>query len=190
MYSIKNKALLLILTIISSFACATPRPQLKTVPWVDIPKYTGEWYEVARLPHISQEGCYGSKATYTLLEDQKIGVLNECHIGGPDGKISAAKAIAWVVDKTTNAKLKLSFLLPYTGDYWIIDLGENYEYAVVSHPEKQYLWILSRSKHIDRDQYNNILERLKLQHFDTSKLILTAEQSAYLVQARSGNSKY
>jgi len=87
----------------------------------------------------------GSKATYTLRDDGNISVLNECYDETFDGKIRSAKGKAWVVDKETNARLKVSFFWPFAGDYWIVDLAKNYEYAAIGHPTRKYLWILSRT---------------------------------------------
>ena len=149
---------------------------LQVVSHVDLNRYLGTWYEIARFPHRFQEGCFGSRATYTLLEDGKIGVLNQCYKGSLEGELSSAKGKAWVVDKETNAKLKVSFFWPFTGDYWIIDLGENYEYAVVGHPSRTYLWILSRTPEMDEALYNRLLEKLQKQGYDTSKLIKSPQR--------------
>jgi len=160
-------------------ACASFKkpsvPPLEVVPHVDLKRYIGTWYEIARFPHRFQEGCVGSRATYTLLEDGKIGVLNQCHKGSLDGEISSVQGKAWVVEPKTNAKLKVRFFWPFTGDYWIIDLGENYEYAVVGHPSRDYLWILSRSPEMDEPFYNRILQRLRDQFYDVGKLIKTPQ---------------
>ena len=149
---------------------------LSVVPYVDLKRYTGTWYEIARYPHRFQEGCVGSKATYALRDDGKISVLNECYDKTFGGKIRYARGKAWVIDKKTNAKLKVSFFWPFSGDYWIIDLGKNYEYAVVGHPKRKYLWILSRTKTMERNVYEAILSRLKDKQYDTSKLIQTSQQ--------------
>lgn len=142
---------------------------------MDLKRYIGTWYEIARFPNSFQEGCVGTSATYTLREDGKINVLNQCRRGTLNGEISSAKGTAWVVDEKTNAKLKVSFFWPFSGHYWIIDLGENYEYAVVGHPDRKYLWILSRSLEMDEELYNRIIERLKLQLYDTSRLMKTLQ---------------
>ena len=115
-----------------------------------------------------------SSATYTLRSDGTIEVLNQCRKGSPDGEISSTRGKAWVVDKETNAKLKVSFFWPFSGDYWVIDLGENYDYAVVGHPNRKYLWILSRTPQMEESLYQRILERLRHQSYDLSKLIYTA----------------
>lgn len=159
---------------LSLFGCATAGkqvvPPLQVVSYVDIKKYMGTWYEIASYPTSFQEGCFASRATYTLREDGKVGVLNQCHKGSLEGPISSANGKAWVVDPATNAKLKVSFFWPFSGDYWIIDLGENYEYAVVGHPSRKYLWILSRTPQMDEGLYNRILEKLKNQSYDVSRL--------------------
>ncbi len=169
----------LLLGSILLLGCASMKtpslPPLEVVPYVDLERYVGTWYEIARFPHRFQKDCLGSKATYTLLEDGKIGVINQCYKGSLQGEISSVQGKAWVVDKKTNAKLKVRFFWPFTGDYWIIDLGEKYGYAVVGHPQRRYLWILSRTPEMDEDLYDRILKRLNEQFYDISKLIKTPQ---------------
>jgi len=150
-------------------------PPLQVVPRVDLNRYLGTWYEIARFPHHFQEGCVATQATYTLLEDGSIGVLNQCRKGGFEGNLSTAKGRAWVVEKETNAKLKVRFFWPFSGDYWIIDLGKDYDYAVVGHPNRNYLWILSRTPHMEETLYQEILQRLRQQHYDITKLVKTSQ---------------
>jgi len=149
---------------------------LQTVDFVDLNRYVGQWYEIARYQHRFQEGCVGSKATYTLRDDGKISVLNECYKNSLTGELRSAQGKAWVVDKKTNAKLKVSFFWPFAGDYWIIDLGEQYEYAVVGHPTRKYLWILSRTPEMKEEVYQAILQRLEKQDYNTKKLIRTRQE--------------
>jgi apolipoprotein D and lipocalin family protein len=176
--------LLFILGISSSilFGCATgmkqTEPPLQVVPHVELDRYLGTWYEIARFPFRIQEGCVATQATYTLLENGEIGVLNQCRKHGFDGELSTARGKAWVVDKETNARLKVRFFWPFSGDYWIIDLGKNYDYAVVSQPNRKYLWILSRTPQMDETLYAQILERLRQQHFDVSRLIKTPQPTS------------
>lgn len=152
-------------------------PPLQVVPYVDLKRYTGTWYEIARYPNRFQKNCFGSRATYRLRDDGRISVLNECFEGSPLGESRQAKGTARIVDPATNARLKVSFFWPFSGDYWIIELGENYEYAVVGHPDRTYLWILSREKTMDDEQYHAIVRRLEtVHHFDVSKLIRTSTQ--------------
>jgi apolipoprotein D and lipocalin family protein len=175
-----GKHLMILLAISISFlACNSGikkgLPPQKVVTFVDLNRYTGTWYEISRYPNRFQEGCVGTTATYTLRKDGRIDVLNQCRKETLDGKISSVKGTAWVVDNKTNAKLKVSFFWPFSGHYWIIDLGENYEYAVVGHPDRKYLWILSRTPKMDEKTYNHILQKLKLQFYDTDKLIRTLQ---------------
>lgn len=148
-------------------------PSLEVVSHVDLNRYAGTWYEIARYPHKFQKGCIGSKATYTLRDDGKLSVLNECYEESDKSKLRSAKGKAWIVDKDTNAKLKVSFFWPFSGHYWIIDLGKAYEYAVIGHPERKYLWILSRTQVMEEQVYDGILNRLTEQHYDISRLIRT-----------------
>ncbi|HZV47975.1 MAG TPA: lipocalin family protein [Thermodesulfovibrionales bacterium] len=170
---------MLILCILLLTACASGVKQvgtpLKVVSFVDLKRYMGTWYEIARYPHRFQEGCVDSSATYSLRDDGKVDVLNQCYKGKLDGELVKAHGKAWVLDPATNAKLKVSFFWPFSGHYWIIDLGENYEYAVVGHPDRNYLWILSRTPEMDDQLYNDIIEKLKMQSYDTSKLIRTLQ---------------
>lgn len=155
------------------------RPQiqpLQTVPYVDLNRYTGTWYEIARYPNSFQKDCVGSRATYSLRDDGRISVLNECYDRTFEGRIRSAKGTARVVDSVTNAKLKVSFFWPFYGSYWIIDLGKDYEFAVIGHPKRKYLWILSRSKEMDQKVYEAILERLRQQQYDTTKLMRTLQK--------------
>lgn len=156
-------------------AQAGDTPTLNTVKYVDLNRYLGKWYEIASFYQRFQKDCVASTATYTQREDGDIDVLNECRIKTFDGKLKQARGKAWVEDKETNAKLKVSFFWPIWGRYWIIDLGKNYEYAVVGHPSRDYLWILSRTSTMDDAVFSAILERLKEQHYDLSKLNKTPQ---------------
>jgi apolipoprotein D and lipocalin family protein len=152
-------------------------PPLEVVPWVDLERYAGTWYEIARLPNSFQIGCVGTKATYTLLEDGRVGVINECRKGSMEGPLDRVQGTARVADPKTNAKLKVSFFWPFYGDYWVIELGDDYQYAVVGHPSREYLWILSRRPQLDEGLYGRIVERLGRLHYDTGKLQRTPHTS-------------
>jgi apolipoprotein D and lipocalin family protein len=155
--------------------CATaPQPPLETVPMVDLNRYIGRWYEIASFPTWFQKDCLGSTADYSLRPDGDIEVLNRCR-KAPDGALDSARGRAWVTDPATNAKLKVQFIWPFRGDYWIIDLGRDYDYAVVGHPSREYLWILSRTARMGDELYARILERLKQKGYDVSRLVKTPQ---------------
>jgi len=147
---------------------------LEVVPYVELEKYLGKWYEIAHLPAKFQEGCNETTATYMLSKNGGISVLNRCT---KDCKMKQAKGKAKVVDKNSNAKLKVTFFWPFYGDYWIIKLGNNYDYSVVGTPNRKYLWILSRTPQMDDNLYSQIIEYVKSKGFDTNKLIKTFQKA-------------
>ena len=141
------------------------------MPHVELKKYLGKWYEIAHLPARFQEGCSDTTATYTLSEDGSISVLNECR---RNGKVKQVKGKAKVVDKNSGAKLKVTFFWPFYGDYWIINLGDNYDYAVVGTPNRKYLWILSRTPQMDDKLFSRLKDFGKSKGFDVENLIRTS----------------
>jgi apolipoprotein D and lipocalin family protein len=156
-------------------AAADKATPLQTVDRVDLNRYMGKWYEIASFPQRFQKGCVASSATYTLRKDGSVEVFNQCSDKTLEGKLRDAKGKAWVVNSKSNAKLKVRFFWPFTGDYWIIDLDNDYQYAVVGHPNRNYLWILSRSPQMDAATYDGIIERLKKQHYDVNRLKKTLQ---------------
>jgi apolipoprotein D and lipocalin family protein len=168
--------ILLALLLITGCATTTTRlglPELKTVAHVELERYLGTWYEIASFPQSFQSGCTATTANYTLRPDGLIDVINNCRKGSPTGKEDTAKGLARVVDKSTNAKLEVSFFGPFWGAYWIIDLGREYEYAVVGHPSRDYLWILSRTPGMEDSVYTGILARLREQGYELERLVRT-----------------
>jgi len=166
----------LCLLLVPLASCSTtPIVPLEVVPQVDLNRYMGVWYEIARFPFRVQEGCFATTATYALRPDGTVSVLNQCRKGSFGGQLSTAEGTARVVDARTNAKLAVTFFKLFTGDYWIIDLGKAYEYAVVSVPSRQYLWILSRTPMLQDGVYRDILERLSAQGFDVRRLVKTPQ---------------
>ncbi len=148
------------------------QPPLQTVASVELNKYTGRWFEIARLPARFEKDCDADvTATYALRTDGKVDVLNQCRKA--TGEMKKAHGTAKVVDPETNARLKVSFFWPIYGDYWILELGDHYEYAVVGEPSRKYVWILSRSPRMDEDLYQTLLGKIAAQGFDSSRIIKT-----------------
>ena len=149
---------------------------LEAVEKVELQRYLGTWYEISSYPQRFQEGCTATTANYSLRDDGKITVLNRCRKGGLDGEEDEAKGLARVLDETTNAKLEVSFFRPFWGDYWIIELDPDYQWAVVGHPGRDYLWILSRTPSLEPGTYDRILKRLEEEHaYDLSRLKRTQQ---------------
>ena len=142
---------------------------LATVAHVDLDRYLGTWYEVARYPTRFQKDCARSEAAYSMRDDGDIRVVNTCHTH--EGRTRSIEGKAWVVDTTTNAKLKVRFFWPFSGAYWIVELGRDYEYAVVGHPSRTYLWILSRTPEMDPALLAAIGARLPSYGYDAGKLV-------------------
>lgn len=161
--------LILLFSMISNAQTA----ELQTVPHVDLKRYLGKWYDIASFPQSFQKGCSCTTAEYSLNDDGSIKVVNSCN---KDGKLKVSKGKASVVDKETNAKLSVTFFWPFKGKYWIIDLADDYSYAVVGHPNRKYLWILSRTRQINPEVYEGILSRIRANGYDLSKLKKTEQQ--------------
>jgi apolipoprotein D and lipocalin family protein len=165
----------LIATGVMMFGCiihdGSGQPPPETVQYVDLERYAGEWYEIARYPNRFQQNCPASKATYSLLPNGKVKVLNECWDRGYRKVLRSVTGKARVVDAQSNARLKVTFFWPFSGDYWIIGLGDDYEYAVVGHPDRKYLWILSRNPEMEEELYGRISDDLKKQGYDPARLI-------------------
>jgi apolipoprotein D and lipocalin family protein len=157
-------------------AAAASKP-LEVVPRVDVPRYLGTWYEIATIPQRFQRGCVGVTAHYSLRDDGAIEVVNVCRKETLDGKERSARGKAWIVDRTTNAKLKVRFFWPFTGAYWIIELDEGYQWAVVGHPDRTYYWILSRTPQMDPALYDELIGRAAAKGYDISKIKKTLQPS-------------
>lgn len=145
---------------------------LETVPAVDLRLYAGQWYEIAAFPQRFQQGCHCTRAVYSI-EKNYVKVFNSCRKNSADGKLQSIVGKAFPVKGSNNAKLKVQFFWPFKGDYWIIALGENYDYAMVGHPNRQYLWILSRTPTLEESIFRQLVETAQEKKFDVSRLVKT-----------------
>ena len=157
-------------------------PMVKAVPQLDLARYAGTWYEVARLPNRFQKSCAHSVVVrYTLRADGRVDVLNQCF--RRDGSVISAQGVARRASadlpasqlKVRFAPAFLSFLPMVWADYWVIDLGHDYGYAVVGGPDRKYLWILSRAPTMGDSQYREIVARLARQ-YDVAGLVRTEQK--------------
>lgn len=181
----KSQLVLLGLLLGTSFSLAkdegAQRP-LQVVPSIDLNRYMGTWYEIARLPNSFQKECIGDvTANYTLNDDGSVRVINRCR--KEDGEMTEAEGKARrLSDDEPNSKLEVRFApawlswLPFVwGDYWVIDLAEDYSYVVVGEPKREYLWILSRTPKMEEGAYEKVLERIKAQGYDPAGLVRTKQ---------------
>ncbi len=176
----KNLSILFLSQFLFVFsACADLRmggeyPPLQTEQAVNLTEYSGKWYELYKLPNKFEKGCYDVTADYTVLNDGSVRVINTCKLS--KGKSKTARGRAFVINKKTNASLKVSFV-PFfqrwglfAGDYNIIKLGINYEHALVGSQNRKFLWVLSRSREISDDDLNYLLEYAQEQGFNIDQV--------------------
>lgn len=155
---------------------------LQVVPTVDLAKYCGTWYEIARIPNRFQKDCAGDvTATYTLLDDGTVRVINRCRTSTGETTEAEGKARR-KSDGEPASKLEVRFapaflsIFPFVwGNYWIIDLAPDYSYAVIGEPSREYLWILARKPSLGSGVYGAILERIRGQGYDPAALVMTRQ---------------
>lgn len=150
------------------------RRPLPTVAYVDLPRYLGRWFEIARYPAFFERDCAkNTTAEYSVMASQRVRVENRCTT--KDGHVKATAGVATVADERTNAKLKVRFGLLARGDYWIVGLDPDYRWAIVGEPGRRFLWILSRSPQLDEQTYASICATLPQIGYDPSQLVRTLQ---------------
>ena len=163
-------------------AAGQDRP-VQTVDRVDLSRYVGEWFEIARFPNRFQRQCLGEvRAVYAVRQDGRLDVVNRCRTN--EG-VTEARGVARVVDSRSTAKLKvrfapafLSFLPAVWGDYWVVGLAPDYSWATVGSPDRKYLWILGRASSLGTDSYASALEAARSNGFDVARLVNTEQSVA------------
>ena len=166
----------------SSFGQESSPPVLKAVDSLELPRYLGSWYEIAKFPNWFQKKCKSdTKANYSLRSDASLAVFNQCRL--ENGQVSDALGTAKQIGDVKSAKLKVRFapdwlsVIPFVwGDYWVIDIDAAYQLVAISEPKREYLWILSRTPEADDRQLNELLLRLSANGFDLSKLERTPQK--------------
>jgi len=154
---------------------------LTTIASLDVPRYMGTWYEIAKYPNWFQKKCVAeTKAEYRLQAGGTVQVINRCR--RENGDIDEALGEARQIGPSTSPKLKVRFapswlsFLPFVwGNYWVVDLDVSYQLVAVSEPKREYLWVLSRTPTVSPDAYDALLGRLKAQGFDLNRLVLTKQ---------------
>lgn len=164
------KPLFLLTALLYALVGCTSSRELPTVDKVDLTRYAGKWYEIARLPNRFEEGLECVTANYTLLENGEIEVLNKGYYTQDNSQYKTAKGQAMVPDPNKPGEIKVTFFRPFYGDYFIIALDKDYRYALVGAPSRDYLWILSREKVLDQKSYDYLIDIAQKNGFDTSKL--------------------
>jgi apolipoprotein D and lipocalin family protein len=157
------------------FSSANSQKTLSVVSSVDLNRYKGKWFEIARLPNFFERKLKCTSAEYSLRDDGKITVINAGNYITDPQKSNSVKGVAWIPDKNFPAKLKVQFFWPFSGDYWIMDLDKDYRYVLVGDPSFKYLWILAREKTMDELTYKMLLQKAIDNGYDV-KTIIKVEQ--------------
>jgi apolipoprotein D and lipocalin family protein len=174
-------AIALGLSASAAHAAAAADKPLATIPSLDVKRYLGTWYEIAKFPNRFQKDCASdTSAAYSLLDDGRVRVLNRCRKQG--GGEDQAEGIARQVGGASSPKLEVRlapaflYILPFVwGDYWVVDLDPNYQLSAVSEPKREYLWILARTPQVDPAAYDALVARLAAQGLDVGKLVRTPQ---------------
>jgi len=149
-------------------------PPLAVASNVELSRFQGKWYEIARLPRTTQTDCHGTTAFYTQNSDGSLTFVNQCNVGSQTGPMKTLAMAATVPDSNVQAKLALD-VGGYVGDYWILEVDSNYQYAVIGHPSRLYFWILSRAPTLDSATVQGIIGRAQDNHFDMAQLEYTPQ---------------
>ena len=168
-------ALSFVLALAFTTACAQSGTPPRTVERLDLERYLGTWYEIASFPMYFQRNCVATQATYSKRDDGQIGVANACREKTLDGAWNGIEGVAWPAEPSDAARLKVQFFWPLRGDYWVLALDPEYRWALVGHPDRKYLWVLSRTRSMDDAVYAGIVEQAKAQGYDVSKLQRTLQ---------------
>jgi len=163
--------LLLNLTLLTNCKSNDSMINKETVKEVDLEKYIGTWYEIARYPHSFEKGLVGVTATYSFRKDGKIKVVNKGFKNSLNGEEDIAIGKAKVPDYNDKAKLKVSFFWIFYGDYYIMELDDDYQWAVIGSSSDKYLWILSRTPKMEESVYNMLIQRIEKRGYNLDKLI-------------------
>ena len=163
------------LLVLAAFNAAAQEP-MTTVPGIEVPRYLGTWYEIAKFPNRFQKMCASNtSAQYSARPDGSLSVRNRCT--DIDGKISEVEGQARQIGNATSPKLEVRFapawlsFLPFVwGDYWVIDLDADYQLVAVSEPKREFLWVLSRTATVSAKAYDELMVRLRAKSLDTNKL--------------------
>jgi len=165
-----NKGVMLMLVLCLGVAVHAAEAPINVVESLDAASYMGLWYSIASIPTTFERQCVqGTTAEYALLDNGRIEVTNTCY--DADGKIDVARGQAWIPDSAEPSKLKVSFvrflgIWWFGAPYWVIDLADDYCYAVVGHPSRDYGWILSRTPTLPEEVFAGIITRLESQGYD------------------------
>lgn len=169
----KTAIFVLLTATLLSGAARADAPPVQSVAQIDLSRYVGKWYEIAAFPMYFQRNCIAdTTAEYTLRPDGELTVDNRCRTATG---IDQAIGRAWVAEGAGPGQLKVSFFWPFRSDYWVIGLDADYRWAVVGHPNRKYLWILSRTPQLPAAEMARAQQAATAQGYDLGLLKITRQ---------------
>lgn len=181
-HAMSRLAASLLIAAVATLGACSPASSQSTVAEpakpVELNRYLGKWYELARYDMVFERGCEGVTAEYSMRPDGKVRVLNTCRKGAPDGPVTRAEGRARVVKDSDGAKLKVAFFGPFWADYWVLDRADDYSWAIVGEPSRKYLWILSRDPTPGDAAVAALVARTAALGYDTSRLLMVKQPPA------------
>ena len=169
----QKRVLMLIFSVLLIFSCTKTNSQMidkTTVKELDLNRYLGTWYEIARFPHSFEKNLVGVTATYGLRKDGKIEVLNQGFKNTLDGEQSKAVGKAKIPDKSEPGKLKVSFFWIFYADYFVLQLDKNYQYVMIGSSSDKYFWILSRTPQMESANYEMLMQNARKRGYNLDNL--------------------
>jgi apolipoprotein D and lipocalin family protein len=167
------KCILLILIILSLFSSCRSKVNKEnnmTVDYVDINRFMGPWYVIAIIPNFMEKNAVNGIETYTLKENNKIGIEYRFRVKTAQGKEKVMHPKAYIFNTKTNSEWRVQFFWPVKFPYLVIDLAEDYHYTVIGVPNRKFVWIMARNLQLEDAEYQSILEKLKQKGYDITKI--------------------
>lgn len=161
---------LLALAAVVLAGCTTTPPATRTVAKVDLNRYLGKWYVIANIPYLLEKGKVASYDTYSMRPDGRMNNIFTFRKGSLGAPEQSWHGIAWVVNRESNAEWRVRFIWPFYSTYLVLELDPEYRWAVVATPGHNLLWVLARERNLDDDIYEEILQRIARQGYDTNRL--------------------
>jgi apolipoprotein D and lipocalin family protein len=170
MNSSRSISILLLASVAAFWGCGSSSAYLPVVKSVDIQRYSGDWYEITKLPNSFESGLTCVKASYSIKSNGDIKVVNSGHKIEDPATVKSSTGTAWVPDPAEPTKLKVRFFWPFSGNYWILALDSDYKYVMIGEPSREYLWILSRERSLPPATLQVLITQASSLGFDVTKL--------------------
>ena len=166
----KNKLLLLPLTILLSACASQNMKPIHTVEHVELDRFMGDWYVIANIPTFIETDAFNAIETYAMNDDGSIATTFTFHDGSPDGELKKYEPKGFIVDEQSNALWDMQFIWPFKAEYRVIYLDEDYQTTIIGRTKRDYVWLMSRQPEIDDNDYQSLLTFIEDQGYDINKV--------------------